>query len=201
MDALALNIAVNTPGVTEPTASDPLTPWSKRVRWVGGLIQAAFAAFWLVRGSSAIGGPAASALTVSFGLAAIGVFCLRDQGCRRHGPAAENSRRRSATERLVTIATVHRVRSGDCLARARQRRGSFRLGAAVDRDHDRTAAALARSPSRRPPLPCGRLAADHRSAGPDRDAVKHRAGRHYRDRRWNAPARNGPRRLSRSRGY
>ncbi len=34
----------------------PTAAWSRRVRWVGGLIQAAFAAFWLIRGSRALGG-------------------------------------------------------------------------------------------------------------------------------------------------
>ena len=41
------------------TSAADLTPtaaWSRRVRWIGGLIQAAFAAFWLVRGSAVIGG-------------------------------------------------------------------------------------------------------------------------------------------------
>jgi len=105
MDALAVDIVVNTAGITEPVARDPLTPWSKRVRWVGGLIQAAFAAFWLVRGSAAIGGHAASALTVIFGLAAIGVFsyAIRVAAGTAPRPRTHEDRR---TERLVTIATV-----------------------------------------------------------------------------------------------
>jgi hypothetical protein len=105
MNALAVDIAVTTSGVTKPVASDPLTPWSKRVRWVGGLIQAAFAAFWLVRGSAAIGGDAASFLTVTFGLAAIGVFfyAVRAAAGTAPRPRTHEDRR---TERLVTIATV-----------------------------------------------------------------------------------------------
>ena len=69
----------------EPAASAPgLTPaaaWSRRVRRVGGFIQAAFAAFWLVRASLAIGGLAgdvliaASAVAVTTGIAA-GVVLL-----------------------------------------------------------------------------------------------------------------------------
>ena len=42
-------------GVSPTTRAAGLTPtaaWSRRVRWIGGLIQAAFAAFWLVRGSA-----------------------------------------------------------------------------------------------------------------------------------------------------
>lgn len=34
----------------------PAAAWSRRVRRIGGLIQAAFAAFWLARASLAIGG-------------------------------------------------------------------------------------------------------------------------------------------------
>src|ERR1700733_8229281 len=48
--------------------------WSRRVRRVGGLIQAAFAAFWLVRGSVVIGGEAAAVLLAVFGVLVIGVF-------------------------------------------------------------------------------------------------------------------------------
>jgi hypothetical protein len=105
MDALAVNIAVKTPGVTEPAASDQLTPWSKRVRWVGGLIQAAFAAFWLLRGSAAIGGDAASVLSVTFGIAAIGVFAYAITAAAGTAPRPRTHEDRR-TERDVTIATV-----------------------------------------------------------------------------------------------
>jgi hypothetical protein len=37
--------------------------WSQRVRRVGGFIQLAFAAFWLVRGALNVGGGAGAALT------------------------------------------------------------------------------------------------------------------------------------------
>jgi hypothetical protein len=105
MDALAVNIAVKTPEVTEPAASDPLTPWSKRVRWVGGLIQAAFAAFWLLRGSAAIGGDAAAVLSVTFGIAAIGAFAYAITGAAGTAPRPR-THADSRTERDVTIATV-----------------------------------------------------------------------------------------------
>src|SRR5450631_2922256 len=52
----------------------PTAAWSRRVRWVGGLIQAAFAAFWIVRGSLAIGGGVAAALIAVFGVIVLGVF-------------------------------------------------------------------------------------------------------------------------------
>ncbi len=91
--------------VNEPVAGEPLTPWSKRVRWVGGLIQAGFAAFWLVRGSAAIGGDAASVLTVAFGLAAIAVFlyAIRTAAGTAPRPRSAEGKR---IERAVTIATV-----------------------------------------------------------------------------------------------
>ena len=105
MNALAADIVANTAGITEPATRDPLTPWSKRVRWVGGLTQAAFAAFWLLRGSAAIGGHAASVLTITFGLAAIGVFsyAIRTAAGTAPRPRTHEDRR---IERHVTIATV-----------------------------------------------------------------------------------------------
>ncbi len=104
MDAVAVDV-INTSSATEPATGQSLTPWSKRVRWVGGLIQAAFAAFWLIRGSAAIGGDAASVLTVTFGLAAIGVFFYAIRAAAGTGPRPRTHEDRR-TERLVTIATV-----------------------------------------------------------------------------------------------
>jgi hypothetical protein len=105
MDVLAADVDANASHVNETATGQPLTPWSKRVRWVGGLIQAAFAAFWLVRGSAAIGGDPALVLTVTFGLAAIGVFfyAIRAAAGTAPRPRTHEDRR---TERLVTIATV-----------------------------------------------------------------------------------------------
>jgi len=105
MELQAVDIVVNTTGLPEPVASEPLTPWSKRVRWVGGLIQAAFAAFWLLRGSVVIGGDVASVLTVTFGLAAIGVFVYAITAAAGTAPRPRTHEDRR-TERHVTIATV-----------------------------------------------------------------------------------------------
>jgi hypothetical protein len=87
--------------------SDPSSTaaWSKRVRRVGGLIQAAFAAFWLVRGSLVIGGDASAILIAAFGVIVIGVFTYAvrttsDAAPRPKGPAAKR------IERDVTLATV-----------------------------------------------------------------------------------------------
>jgi len=69
--------ATNGDGLSPTTTAADLTPtatWSRRVRWIGGLIQAAFAAFWLARGSVAIGGRARDALIAVFGVIVIDVF-------------------------------------------------------------------------------------------------------------------------------
>jgi hypothetical protein len=83
----------------------PAEAWSRRVRWVGGLIQAAFAAFWLVRGSAVIGGGVAAVLIAVSGLTVLGVFsyAIRATAGTAPRPSSEEGRR---IERDVTIATV-----------------------------------------------------------------------------------------------
>ena len=119
----------------------PTAAWSRRVRWVGGLIQAAFAAFWLVRGSVVLGGGVAAVLIAVFGVIVIGVFVYAIRA-RPHGPAAAKpggeADRAGRHDR-----DGDRVRRGDRPAGDRQRGWSFGLGVAVDRDHDRTAFAVA----------------------------------------------------------
>ncbi len=75
------------------------------MRRIGGLIQAAFAAFWLARASLAIGGPAGDALLAVSGVAVIGVFAyaIKVTASTAPRPAGPAARR---IERLVTIATV-----------------------------------------------------------------------------------------------
>jgi hypothetical protein len=95
---------------TQPDAikAPDLTPaaaWSRRVRRIGGFIQAAFAAFWLARASLAIGGPAGDILIAASGIAVIGVFAYAIKvtagtAPRPAGPAARR------IERLVTLATI-----------------------------------------------------------------------------------------------
>ena len=53
----------------------PVVAWSRRVRRVGGFIQAAFAALWLVRASLAIGGRAGHVLLAVSAVAVIAVVC------------------------------------------------------------------------------------------------------------------------------
>ena len=95
-------------GLSPGASAAELTPnaaWSRRVRWIGGLIQAAFAAFWLVRGSAVIGGGVAGVLIAVSGVAAIGAFLYAFRVARGTAPrptSVEGKR----IERAVTIATV-----------------------------------------------------------------------------------------------
>jgi hypothetical protein len=75
------------------------------VRWIGGLIQAAFAAFWLVRGSVVIGGGVGDALIAVFGVTVIGVFVYAVAGAGGAAPPPKRTEGRRI-ERGVTIATV-----------------------------------------------------------------------------------------------
>src|SRR5271166_4448717 len=79
--------------------------WSRRVRRVGGFIQAAFAAFWLLRGSLVIGGRVADALIAMFGVIVIGVFsyAIRATAGTAPRPRSPEGKR---IERAVTLATV-----------------------------------------------------------------------------------------------
>ena len=83
----------------------PGAAWSRRVRRIGGLIQAAFAAFWLARASLTIGGPTGDVLLAVSGVAVIGVFtyAIRVTAGTAPRPAGPEARR---IERLVTIATI-----------------------------------------------------------------------------------------------
>ena len=70
--------AMTTPLITvtaEPAALNaadltPAAAWSRRVRRIGGFIQAAFAALWLARASLAIGGRTGDILLAASGAAA-----------------------------------------------------------------------------------------------------------------------------------
>jgi hypothetical protein len=94
----------------EPTAASateltPASAWSRRVRRIGGLIQAAFAAFWLARASLAIGGRAGDVLIAISGVAVIVVFAyaIRVTAGTAPRPTGPQARR---IERSVTLATV-----------------------------------------------------------------------------------------------
>ena len=133
-------------GLSLGTSAAELTPtaaWSLRVRWIGGLIQAAFAAFWLVRGSAVIGGGVAGVLIAISGAAAIGAFVYAFTAARGTAPRPKSAEGKRI-ERDVTIATVIEFAAAIVLPIiVVKARGGFGLGAALDRDHDRTAVALA----------------------------------------------------------
>jgi hypothetical protein len=81
------------------------TAWSRRVRRVGGFIQVAFAAFWLIRGSLNIGGGIGVALAAVFtavvaALIAYGIRATTGVAPRPVSPEGKH------IERAVTIATV-----------------------------------------------------------------------------------------------
>jgi hypothetical protein len=83
----------------------PAAAWSRRVRRVGGLIQAAFAAFWLARASLTLGGRAGDVLIAVSGVAVIGVFWYAITGTAGTAPRPAGAEARRI-ERSVTVATV-----------------------------------------------------------------------------------------------
>ena len=83
----------------------PTAAWSQRIRRVGGYIQLAFAAFWLVRGSYNLKGGVRGPLSLAFIVvtALVLVYAIRvtaGTGPRLTSPDAKR------IERSVTIATV-----------------------------------------------------------------------------------------------
>jgi hypothetical protein len=83
----------------------PAAAWSRRVRRVGGFIQAAFAAFWLARASLAIGGRTGDVLIAASAVVVIGVFsyAIKVTAGLAPRPAGPEARR---IERSVTVATI-----------------------------------------------------------------------------------------------
>lgn len=83
----------------------PVVAWSQRVRRVGGLIQLAFAAFWLVRGALSIGGGPGTALASAAVVVVVAVlaYAIRVTAGTGRRPTSREGRR---IERSVTVATV-----------------------------------------------------------------------------------------------
>ena len=84
---------------------DPVVAWSRRVRRVGGFIQLAFAAFWLVRGSLNIHGRPGVVLAGGFcvivaAVLGYGIRVTAGSPPRPTGPEAKR------IERSVTLATI-----------------------------------------------------------------------------------------------
>src|ERR1700682_4628332 len=88
-----------------PKASSARRAWAGRVLRIGGVIQACFAAFWLVRGSLAIAGPVGTALAAALVAVALGalVYGLAATAGLAPRPRGNDAAR---IEREVTIATI-----------------------------------------------------------------------------------------------
>ena len=96
---------MSTRGQTSAAERRATTAWSRRVRRVGGFIQLAFAAFWLVRGSLDIPAGIGVSLAAAFAVLTAVVACYGI-----HVTAGTAPRPRSPEgkriERSVTIATI-----------------------------------------------------------------------------------------------
>jgi hypothetical protein len=104
MDAVAGDAV--TDDRARPRASDTIAPWARRVLWVGGLTQCAFGAFWLVRGSAAIGGVVGLALLALSALFLVGLFMYARQVAAGTAPRPSDTRQDKGIEIQVTIATA-----------------------------------------------------------------------------------------------
>jgi hypothetical protein len=107
--------ASGSPGSSDPphaslkaldgTELTPTAAWSRRVRRVGGLIQTAFAAFWLIRGSHAIGGAIGAALIALSAVVVLASFAYAARVTAGTAPRPRSQAGRRI-ERAVTVATV-----------------------------------------------------------------------------------------------
>jgi nucleoside-diphosphate-sugar epimerase/pimeloyl-ACP methyl ester carboxylesterase len=108
IEGTAMN-AVAADAVTDdrvrPRASDAPAPWARRVLWVGGLTQCAFGAFWLARGSAAIGGIVGVALLVLSALFMVGLFTYARQSAGT-APRPSDNRQDKSIEIQITVATA-----------------------------------------------------------------------------------------------
>lgn len=89
----------------DAAAPSPTAAWAQRIRKVGGYIQLAFAAFWLIRGGLSLDGAtgkvlAVAGLVLSVSVLAYAIRVTAGTGRRPTSPAAKR------IERSVTIATV-----------------------------------------------------------------------------------------------
>lgn len=100
--SIAVDVGPSTADSAEVAAA---AAWSLRVRRVGGLIQTAFAGFWLVRGSVVLGGTVSAVLVAVFGVAVIAAFGYAVTVTAGMAPRPR-SREGRRIERAVTVATV-----------------------------------------------------------------------------------------------
>lgn len=97
-------MTTTTPSATE-TVLAPTAAWRRRILKVGGFIQLAFAAFWLVRGSLNIHGTVGTLLAALSVVLVVGVmtYAIRASAGIGGRPTRREAKR---IERSVTIATV-----------------------------------------------------------------------------------------------
>jgi hypothetical protein len=100
-----MNTTTPATSTEELTDLTPTAAWSRRVRRIGGFIQAAFAALWLVRASLAIGGPAGDVLIAISAAAVAGAYAYAIRVTAGIAPRPAGAQARTI-ERSVTIATV-----------------------------------------------------------------------------------------------
>ena len=81
------------------------TAWSRRVRRIGGFIQVAFAAFWLIRGSLILHSRVGASLTLVFsaGVIVVIVYGIRATAGKAPRPISPEGKH---IERAVTVATI-----------------------------------------------------------------------------------------------
>ena len=93
------------PATLNAAGLTPTAAWSRRVRRIGGFIQTAFAAFWLIRASLTIGGRAGDVLIAASGAAVIGVvtYAIKNTAGTAPRPSGPEA---SRIGRSVTVATV-----------------------------------------------------------------------------------------------
>ena len=105
VNAMTTPLITVTPEPAAINAAGPAAAWSRRVRRIGGFIQAAFAAFWLARASLAIGGRTGDVLIAASAVLVIGVFsyAIKVTAGMAPRPTGPEARR---IERSVTIATI-----------------------------------------------------------------------------------------------
>ena len=138
------------------TDLSPVEAWSQRVKRVGGFIQLAFAAFWLVRGAFNLHGQSRGPLSLAFVVVTLIVVVYGDPGHGWYGPEADQSR--SETHRAIRDhRDRHRADRSVHPPRDRHRCRPQRLGAPFHCDHHRAATAVARPPRAHPPVPRRRL--------------------------------------------
>ena len=184
----------------EPTVGElsPTVAWSRRVRRVGGFIQLAFAALWLVRGGLNVHQPAGIALAGAFSVMVLAVLAygIRVTAGTGARPSGQEAKR---IERSVTIATIIELVAAFVLPVIVIAAGHSDWVLPVHRHHDRTTAALARPPGPHPPVSPGGLGVDRRSLDPRCHDVGYRPRRHHGYRRWRAALGDRRRRFPRPR--